>query len=266
MKGLYSWWKSDVDFFWKGKLVLFSIQCTTMWIFFLRARCFHLCLHFRCYLNSDPCRSFYYPEVLQFNAYEIGGGQFPSNSWCVTLMSRDTIAKHWPSPLRILVLYIADPTCEALKVDSCRVLSCSWMSHIWDIPLNLQSNKGSCPPHHKTPWISSPQYSLTTSSLIDDTITYLTVADFAHTPSFFFVHLSSCCLLNMLATFENILSSACIDSFEGLASMFALVMMFCRVVFFFLAFIPFFPFLILQTFSFQPGVMPPVVAFAFGEC
>ena len=35
---------------------------------------------------------------------------------------------------------------------------------------------------------------------------------------------------------------------------------------FFLAFIPFFPFLIPQTFSFQPGVMPPVVAFAFGEC
>ena len=30
---------------------------------------------------------------------------------------------------------------------------------------NLQSTKGSCPPHHKTPWISSPQYSLTTPSL-----------------------------------------------------------------------------------------------------
>ena len=50
---------------------------------------------------------------------------------------------------------------------------------------NLQNNKGSCLPHHKTPWISSPQYSLTTSSLIDNTITYLTVADFAHMPSFF---------------------------------------------------------------------------------
>jgi len=56
---------------------------------------------------------------------------------------------------------------------------------------NLQSTEGSCPPHHKTPWISSPQYSLTTSSLIDDTITYLTVADFMHMPSFFFIHPSS---------------------------------------------------------------------------
>jgi len=44
---------------------------------------------------------------------------------------------------------------------------------------NLQSNKGSCPPHHKSLWISSCHCSLTTSSLIDDTITYLIVADFA---------------------------------------------------------------------------------------
>jgi len=30
---------------------------------------------------------------------------------------------------------------------------------------NLQSNNGSCPPHHKVPWISGPHCSLTTSSL-----------------------------------------------------------------------------------------------------
>ena len=24
MKALYNWWKSDVDFLWKGKLVIFS--------------------------------------------------------------------------------------------------------------------------------------------------------------------------------------------------------------------------------------------------
>jgi len=50
---------------------------------------------------------------------------------------------------------------------------------------NLQSNKGSCPPHHKSPWISSPHYSLTTSSLIDDTITYLIVVDFMTCQVFF---------------------------------------------------------------------------------
>ena len=50
---------------------------------------------------------------------------------------------------------------------------------------NLQSNEGSCPPHHKSPWISSPHYSLTTSSLIDDTITYLFVVDFTHAKFFF---------------------------------------------------------------------------------
>jgi len=69
----------------------------------------------------------------------------------------------------------------------------------------------------------------------------------------------------MLTTFKNILSLAYMDSFEEFGSMFQSIMMFCRVVSSLGLYPLFFPFLILQTFSFQPGVMPLVVAFAVGE-
>jgi len=101
---------------------------------------------------------------------------------------------------------------------------------------NLQSTKGSCPPHHRTPWISSPQYSLTSSSLIDDTITYLTVADFAHTPSFFF-RPSVVTAFSIRWQHSKIFSHQHTWIVLKFGSMFALVMMFRRVVFFF-GFIP----------------------------
>ena len=77
-----------------------------------------------------------------------------------------------------------------------------------------------------------------------------------------------------MTTFEDILSLTYVDGFEEFGSTFSLIVMFRRVVFFLilslgiypLFFILFFPFLIPQTFSFQPGVMPPVVFFAVGDC
>ena len=89
---------------------------------------------------------------------------------------------------------------------------------------NLQSNDGSRSPHHKVPWISGPQCSLTTSSLVSPLWT-------SRTRQVFFVHPSSHCLLNALTTFENILSSAYVDGFEEFGSTFGLIMMFRRVVF-----------------------------------
>ena len=88
---------------------------------------------------------------------------------------------------------------------------------------------------------------------IDDIITCLTVVDFAHTPSFFrpfVITLPS----HTLTTFENILSSAHMDSFEEFGSTFGSIMMFRRVVFSLGLYPLFFPFHIPQTFSFQPGV------------
>jgi len=55
------------------------------------------------------------------------------------------------------------------------------------------------------------------------------------------------------------------DSFEEFGSMFRSIMMFYRVVFSLGLYPLFFPLLSPQTFSFQPGVMPLVVAFAVGE-
>ena len=63
---------------------------------------------------------------------------------------------------------------------------------------------------------------------------------------------------------RNIFSSSCVDGFEEFESTFDDV---SSGSFFFLGIYSFFfPFLIPQTFSFQPGAMPLVVAFAVGEC
>jgi len=95
---------------------------------------------------------------------------------------------------------------------------------------NLQSTKGSCPPHHKTPWIGSLHYSLTTSSLIDNTITYLTVADFTHMPSFLF-HPSIITAFSIRWQHSKIFSHRHTWIVVKFGSTFALVMMFRRVVF-----------------------------------
>ena len=114
------------------------------------------------------------------------------------------------------------------NIDSHRVPSSSWMSHIWDIP--YRPAEWQWRPYLITRLLAWHYLSTTSSSFI----TGLTVADFTHTSSFF-IHPSSHCLLNTLTRlgkFFFVLSFAHIGWIRRVGPTSGSPMMFRRVVFF----------------------------------